>query len=230
MSRQFSLALLLSIALHSALLVVQCKQSAPVQENTEIVELLEEPEELPELEAPTPTVTPPPPPPPPPVAVKDPPPETPPPDAPTELVKKMDSTPPPKEPIKELVVEQPMAPNTPTNPASTSSRSGPSGDSEPTNTVGTDQLDNSDFKPFGNTKPSYPEAPRKMGIEGLVEMIIVVNPEGRVQSIEVVRFTGHPSFAESAKATAKNWRFAPPRSKGKPVKARYKRTIEFRLR
>lgn len=240
MSRQFVFAFVFSVILHASLLLVQCQGKVEPIESTEMIELVEDAPEIPEVQAPVESPSSQqPPPPPPPIPVQDPPPQDPPPpDIPTEQVQKVDTLPlqktPPPEPVIERVSNEPTKPNPQTTPSAGNtpgkgSGSG-NGDSEAIPTLGTAQLDNTDFKPYGNAKPSYPEVARKLGIEGEVILDLVISPDGKVLSIQVVQTTGHASFADAAAATARNWRFAPPRYQGKPVKARYRRSIGFRLR
>jgi len=92
------------------------------------------------------------------------------------------------------------------------------------------KLDNPDFKPYGNRKPPYPEVARQLGIEGYVRLQVLVGPRGRVEQVKILHTKGHPSFAESAKRTAEEWRFAPPHSMGTPVRIWYEQTIDFRLK
>lgn len=92
------------------------------------------------------------------------------------------------------------------------------------------ELDNPDFKPYGNLKPPYPEVARQLGIEGFVRLQVLVGPSGRVEQIKVLDAKGHPSFAEAAKTTAIKWRFAPPHQMGIPVRLWYEQKVEFRLR
>lgn len=240
MSRQFVLAILVSVLLHASLLLVQCQGKVETIESAEMIELVEDAPEIPEIQAPVESPsTQEPPPPPPPIPVQEPPPqEPPPPDIPTEQVQKVDTLPiektPQPEPVVERATHEPTKPNSQAS-ASTGNTPGKgagsgNGDSEAIPTLGSAQLDNGDFKPYGNAKPTYPEVARKLGIEGEVVLDLVISPEGKVQSIQVIQVTGHASFADAASATARNWRFAPPRYQGKPVKARYRRSIGFRLR
>lgn len=64
--------------------------------------------------------------------------------------------------------------------------------------------------------PVYPEAARKFGIRGEVELRIVVETNGRIGEIEVV---GNPSavLAGAARDAARKWRYRPARVNGQPV-------------
>jgi protein TonB len=229
MVSRLHIAIAISVALHASVFLVRCEQD-PIEERLDetVLDLQAEEEILPEVQAP---VMAPPvaalPPPPPPMAEAPPEPEVPPPpDAPTEVMRPIDSAPqieaPPQTPIVTAYVPGPTAPK------GTPSGVSGSGNSE-MGVIGAEVLDNRDFKPFGNQKPTYPEVPRKLNLEGSVSLKILVGPQGKVEEVQVIQWTGHPTFAESAKSTASVWKFAPPRYQGKPAKAWYKRTIEFRL-
>jgi protein TonB len=229
--RRIHIAIALSIALHASVFLVRC-QEEPIPERLDETELNFEPDEIPPPEIEAPTASPPPaalPPPPPPLAEAPPEPETPPPpDAPTEVVQPKDTPPPVEAPPPESAIVPAGMPG-PTSPQGKPGGVAGTGNSE-VGTLGAESLDNRDFKPFGNQKPTYPEVPRRLNLEGSVTLRILVDPKGKVEEIQVVRWTGHPTFAESARATASLWKFAPPRYQGKPAKAWYNRTIEFRLR
>lgn len=92
------------------------------------------------------------------------------------------------------------------------------------------ELDNPNFKPYGNRKPPYPEVARQMGIEGRVRLQVLVGPTGRVEKVKILETHGHPSFATSAEKTALLWRFAPPHQMGIPVRVWFEQEVEFKLR
>lgn len=219
------LALLVSLALHASFFLVRCAESPVTQPLDETLVDLQSEEPLPEIEAPAPQSAPPPPPPPP-IQELPPEPADPPPDAPTETVRKPEPSPPvPDAPASPIESPQ-SSPNSQAQAPSPVTHG--SGNSEGS-VVGVESLDNKNFKPFGNQKPTYPEVARRMGLEGSATLRILVDSQGKIEKIEVEKWTGHPSFATAASATAQGWRFAPPRFQGKAAKAWYTRTIAFRL-
>jgi len=229
MISRIHIAIAISIALHASVFLVRCdKDAVPELMDETVLDIQSEDEPLPEIQAP---VAAPPqaalPPPPPPMAEAPPEPEVaPPPDAPTEVMRPKDTPPPPEAPpAASPVVPAITGASSPTGKPGGVSGTGNSEVGE----VGAETLDNRDFKPFGNQKPTYPEVPRKLNLEGSVTLRILVNAQGKVEEVQIVKWTGHPSFGESAKNTAMSWKFAPPRFHGKPAKAWYNRTIEFRL-
>jgi protein TonB len=61
------------------------------------------------------------------------------------------------------------------------------------------------------TKPRYPEAARREGIEGVTTLRFQVLASGRVGTIVVARSAGHPEFDRSAIEAVKTWLFEPAR-------------------
>jgi periplasmic protein TonB len=90
-------------------------------------------------------------------------------------------------------------------------------------------LDNVDYSPLYNPKPAYPLLALRAGLQGFVDVDLVINEFGRVEEFSIVKVEGHPDFGnETAKIIGK-WRFPPPRINGKKVKIRYLYTVNFRL-
>lgn len=125
------------------------------------------------------------------------------------------------------VHEEQAQPNAPsTNPGS-----GPPGEKR-TDVVdigSAKTLDNVDYSPLYNPKPAYPLLALRAGLQGFVDVDLVINEFGRVEQFSIVKVEGHPDFGnETAKIIGK-WRFPPPRINGKKVKIRYQYTVNFRL-
>jgi TonB family protein len=81
---------------------------------------------------------------------------------------------------------------------------------------------------ISRVEPAYPERARRAGIQGLVELEIVVGPDGRVTSVEVVR--GLPfGLSESAASAVRRWKYTPARGKSGPVASRKTVRILFTL-
>ena len=90
-------------------------------------------------------------------------------------------------------------------------------------------LDNVEFSPLYNPKPAYPLIALKAGIQGSVDVDLVINEFGRVDEFTIVNSVGHPEFGrETAKVIGK-WRFPPPRVEGKKVKIKFLYTVNFKL-
>jgi len=72
--------------------------------------------------------------------------------------------------------------------------------------------------------PSYPESARREGRSGTVEVELLLDRRGRVQSAEVVVSSGHSDLDEAALAAVRRWRF----ERGRDDR-RTRRRFEFRL-
>jgi TonB family protein len=78
-------------------------------------------------------------------------------------------------------------------------------------------------------KPTYPEAALVAGIAGTVELECVVNADGSIGEIKVVKPL-EPSLDEAAIAALKQWRFAPGTKDGKPVDVQVTIEMSFTTR
>ena len=74
----------------------------------------------------------------------------------------------------------------------------------------------------------YPSALQRRRVEGYVELLIFIDPSGRVEVREVLSYS-HREFIAPAKAGAAATRFSPPVRNGQPVRAKYSWKIEFRM-
>jgi TonB family protein len=55
--------------------------------------------------------------------------------------------------------------------------------------------------------PVYPDIARRMGISGVVKLVVVVLPNGSVKSTKVLG--GHPVLVNAAEDAVKKWKFEP---------------------
>jgi protein TonB len=85
-----------------------------------------------------------------------------------------------------------------------------------------------DAVPVIRPAPAYPDRAKELGIEGELAVVLIVNEDGKVSSVEVVE-SPHPSITAQARKTFAAWRFKPAYNKGVPVKQRIKQRIEYRL-
>lgn len=84
---------------------------------------------------------------------------------------------------------------------------------------------------LNNPKPRYPALSRRLGEEGVVRLNILVNPDGSVARLEIMKSSGYVRLDESARKTVQeNWKFVPARQAGKPVAAWVIVPIQFTLR
>ncbi len=74
--------------------------------------------------------------------------------------------------------------------------------------------------------PRYPELARLAGREGLVVLQAVIDRQGRVRDVRVLR--GAPfGMTEAAAEAVRGWRFRPARRDGQPVAVYYQLTVRF---
>jgi len=77
-------------------------------------------------------------------------------------------------------------------------------------------------------EPTYPERARRAGVQGLVELDVVVGPDGSVTGVDVVR--GLPfGLSDAAASAVRRWKYRPARGKNGPVASRKTVRILFTL-
>jgi TonB family protein len=77
-------------------------------------------------------------------------------------------------------------------------------------------------------QPGYSEAARSKRIQGRTFLEVVINPDGTVRKVEVIKPLGYGLDEEAVKAV-KTWKFEPARKDGVPVAVLVKVEIEFTL-
>lgn len=89
-----------------------------------------------------------------------------------------------------------------------------------------------DAKPgyLKNPVPSYPPTARRLGQEGVVVLLIGIDPTGHPTRVEVQQSSGHPTLDESALTTVRRWKFTPARAAGIPVPSVANLRVHFILR
>jgi protein TonB len=81
-----------------------------------------------------------------------------------------------------------------------------------------------------NPKPPYPLAARRLGVEGVVTLEVLVRPDGSPAEVRVQSSSGSPLLDESALDTVRTrWRFLPARRGNIPVESRVTFPVRFRL-
>jgi TonB family protein len=76
--------------------------------------------------------------------------------------------------------------------------------------------------------PAYPEQARKDLISGVVILETVIDSDGRVAHVDVIRGVGG-GLTEAAVDAVRQWRFEPARLDGEPVAVRFVLTVRFNL-
>jgi TonB family protein len=83
-------------------------------------------------------------------------------------------------------------------------------------------------QPVWEVMQEYPEAEKKRGVKGLVELDLLVNTEGLVDSVRVVRNeTLNKNLELSAIRAARGSRYLPVRIDGKPIPVWFHKTYSF---
>ena len=209
--------------------------------------------------APVPEAAPPPPvaanPPPvarPPIVAKRPAPPIPPTPSPKQVVTRPKPIPKPR-PTAPEVAESPKAPSTATAPTATAAAGDSDGQSASSGRGTGDRGEGTGVGHPGsggrgtgrgggegrgdarvayaaNPRPEYPLIARRMGMEGVVLLSVLVRRDGDVGDIDLQQSSGFPALDDAALRTVRSrWRFVPARKDGEPVDARVTVPIRFRL-
>jgi protein TonB len=81
-----------------------------------------------------------------------------------------------------------------------------------------------------NPLPPYPVVARRLGMEGVVLLDVLVAPDGHAVEVRLARSSGHQPLDDSAVRTVRErWRFIPARRDGTAVESRVTVPIRFRL-
>jgi TonB family protein len=81
---------------------------------------------------------------------------------------------------------------------------------------------------ISKVEPQYSEEARKAGLEGMVLLKIVVDPEGKARDPKVLRSLGL-GLDEQAIVAVNNWQFQPGVKDGQPVPVQAQIEVNFRL-
>jgi len=85
-------------------------------------------------------------------------------------------------------------------------------------------------RPIAQPPPRYPEVSRRMEQEGTVFVKMLVNLDGTVMRVVVVRSSTYPSLDTAAVEAAWNWKFSPAIQNKKPVRVWVAAPLKFELR
>ena len=77
--------------------------------------------------------------------------------------------------------------------------------------------------------PTYPERAKKAGVEGRVDLSIVVDEKGNVVEADVVAATPAGYFEQAAREAVLRWKYKPARLRGRAVRARTSQSVYFSL-
>lgn len=68
-----------------------------------------------------------------------------------------------------------------------------------------------------NPPPFYPRTARALGLEGTVELNVLVDAGGRVRDLKLFKSSGHKMLDRAAMESVKNWLFEPGKKGSHPV-------------
>jgi len=80
---------------------------------------------------------------------------------------------------------------------------------------------------IAKAQPEYPPVAKAAGVQGAVQVMIVVDEQGNVLTVDVV--SGHPLLREAAAKAAQQWKFKPTELSGNAVKVQGTLTFNFTL-
>jgi protein TonB len=83
--------------------------------------------------------------------------------------------------------------------------------------------------PIVRVPPTYPYGARERGIEGAVQVRLLVTTDGSVGNVEIVDARPKGVFEEVVRRTVPQWKFSPGKIQGKAVTAWVITTIHFNL-
>ena len=88
-----------------------------------------------------------------------------------------------------------------------------------------------DSKPysFKNSKPIYPSAARRRGMQGVVVIRVIINIKGYVDDLNILSSSGFKILDRSAMASIKSWQFVPAKENGKNISSIIDIPIRFFL-
>lgn len=84
-------------------------------------------------------------------------------------------------------------------------------------------------QPISMPAPEYPVLAVKAGIEGKVVVKMLVDTDGSVIAVEIIKSSGNQMLDESAVSAAKQSKFTPAKQRDKFVRVWVVRQIEFKL-
>jgi TonB family protein len=80
------------------------------------------------------------------------------------------------------------------------------------------------------TPPRYPSALEARGVEGEVELRLLVTENGQVSRVDIIRSRPKGVFDAAARAAARSWRFSAARHGGRAVRVWVRQRLVFKLR
>lgn len=84
-------------------------------------------------------------------------------------------------------------------------------------------------KALQTVPPAYPSEERENKIEGVVINEVVINEQGKVESVKVEKSSGNANLDQAAVDAVEQWTFEPATLNGNPVAVYYHLTINFKV-
>ncbi|UCF69847.1 MAG: energy transducer TonB [candidate division WOR-3 bacterium] len=84
-------------------------------------------------------------------------------------------------------------------------------------------------KPVYQQKPRYPDLARRAGIEGQAVVKALVDIDGSVMDVQILKSSGNQMLDEAALAAARQWKFSPAKQRDKFVRVYVSIPVNFRL-
>jgi len=81
-----------------------------------------------------------------------------------------------------------------------------------------------------NKPPKYPLLAKRKGLEGVVILLVEVDPEGNCIDAEIFETSGHKILDKAALKSVTTWKFYPATKNGVPVPSTVKVPVRFELR
>lgn len=84
-------------------------------------------------------------------------------------------------------------------------------------------------KPIVQVKPRYPDLARQAGIEGKTVVKALVDVDGSVMEVQILKSSGNQMLDQAALTAARRWKFSPAKQRDKFVRVYVSIPINFRL-
>ena len=84
-------------------------------------------------------------------------------------------------------------------------------------------------QPLAQAKPRYPDLARRAGIEGQTVVKALVDIDGSIRDVQILKSSGNAMLDEAALAAARKWKFSPAKQRDKYVRVYVSIPINFRL-
>lgn len=84
-------------------------------------------------------------------------------------------------------------------------------------------------RPVSRSAPEYPARARARGLQGSVNLSVLVGEDGAVRDVVVLEADPPGVFDEAAKAAVRSWRFEPGQYQGRAVPVRVQQLLRFTL-